>query len=228
MNFLDSYFRTGDKMRSKAARQEFYCAVVEYYYKGAEPSFKTEQAEIGWEGVRWSLEKARAGRLGGLACANGGDRPTADGQANPEANPQADGEADGQADPQAEGEEAAGEAADETRTKEEEEEEEGKPYGLDSPCSPPFALLCLGALNDELGTAYTRLPDRCGRMIADAEGRFTVEEVRGMVRRKCREWRGTSQGKFLTPNYLFGPNNFERLMFEGAAGKGASRYAKYA
>ena len=39
MNFLDGYFKTGDKMRSKRARQEFYAAIIEFYYKGVEPEF---------------------------------------------------------------------------------------------------------------------------------------------------------------------------------------------
>ena len=30
MNFLDGYFKTGDKMRSKRARQEFYSAIIEF------------------------------------------------------------------------------------------------------------------------------------------------------------------------------------------------------
>lgn len=59
MNFLDGYFKTGDKMRSKRARQEFYAAIIEFYYKGVEPEFKTEAAEVGFAGIRYSLEESR-------------------------------------------------------------------------------------------------------------------------------------------------------------------------
>lgn len=59
MNFFDNYYTVGSKIRSTPARQEYFTAVVEYYYTGQEPKFKHDAAEIGFAGVRFSLDKSR-------------------------------------------------------------------------------------------------------------------------------------------------------------------------
>ena len=74
-----------------------------------------------------------------------------------------------------------------------------------------FPLQCLAALNEELrGIApveYTRNPN--GEYIASLEGRFTVDDVREMVRFKRREWEGTKFQQNLNPGTLFSPDKFE-------------------
>ena len=76
---------------------------------------------------------------------------------------------------------------------------------------PSFSLQCLKALNEELrGVApveFTRNPN--GEYIASLEGRFTVEDVREMVRFKRNEWEGTRFQQNLNPITLFSPEKFE-------------------
>jgi uncharacterized phage protein (TIGR02220 family) len=77
--------------------------------------------------------------------------------------------------------------------------------------NPSFSLQCLKALNEELrGVApveFTRNPN--GEYIASLEGRFTVDDVREMVRFKRREWEGTKFQQNLNPVTLFSPEKFE-------------------
>lgn len=74
-----------------------------------------------------------------------------------------------------------------------------------------FPLQCLAALNEELrGIApveFTRNPN--GEYIASLEGRFTVEDVRQMVRFKRKEWEGTKFQQNLNPGTLFSPDKLE-------------------
>lgn len=74
-----------------------------------------------------------------------------------------------------------------------------------------FSLRCLKALNEELrGVApveFTRNPN--GEYIASLEGRFTVEDVREMVRFKRKEWEGTKFQQNLNPGTLFSPDKLE-------------------
>lgn len=74
-----------------------------------------------------------------------------------------------------------------------------------------FSLQCLEALNEELrGVApveFTRNPN--GEYIASLEGRFTVDDVREMVRFKRKEWEGTKFQQNLNPGTLFSPDKLE-------------------
>lgn len=77
--------------------------------------------------------------------------------------------------------------------------------------NPSFSIQCLKALNEELrGVApveFTRNPN--GEYIASLEGKFTVDDVREMVRFKRREWEGTRFQQNLNPITLFSPEKFE-------------------
>lgn len=77
--------------------------------------------------------------------------------------------------------------------------------------NPSFSLQCLKALNEELrGVApleFTRNPN--GEYIASLEGRFTVDDVREMVRFKRKEWEGTKFQQNLNPGTLFSPDKLE-------------------
>ena len=206
MNFLDGYFKTGDKMRSKRARQEFYCAVVEFYYKGVEPEFKTEAAEVGFEGIRYSLEQSRS-QSGRAKKPRGGCQP----DTSPSlAEPQPD-------------------TSPSLAKEEVKEDTEYPPYCPPVDSVGDFPLRCLAALNDELGTPFTRMPSECGRTLADAEGRFSVEQVRAMVAFKRDDVAGTRWKGILTPNTLFSPDHFEQYMAQSMANREeAERYAEYA
>ena len=77
--------------------------------------------------------------------------------------------------------------------------------------NPSFSIQCLKALNEELrGVApveFTRNPN--GEYIASLEGRFTVDDVREMVRFKRKEWEGTRFQQNLNPGTLFSPDKLE-------------------
>lgn len=93
----------------------------------------------------------------------------------------------------------------------------------------PFWTLCLDALNAELVTTYTTMPEKCRLMLERSRDTWTVEQVRAMVAYKRDEWQGTRYSKSLTPNTLFSPDHFEQYMHQSADadGKGARRYAEY-
>ncbi|MDY3129928.1 MAG: conserved phage C-terminal domain-containing protein [Berryella intestinalis] len=75
-----------------------------------------------------------------------------------------------------------------------------------------FALSCLAALNDVMGTSYTVLPKSAAVVLAQCAGRYTEAEVRSMVAAKRDEWGGSAKTrKWLTPSTLFG-ERFEGYM----------------
>ena len=120
MNFLDGYIEAGKRIKNKQARHEFYGSLVDYYESEEEeiPTFKYEIAEVGFWGVKFSLDKARAGRSGG--------------QANRQATTEANRQAKTKQPPK--------QTPDETRTKEKEELKEETPSGVSkksSRFSPP-------------------------------------------------------------------------------------------
>lgn len=126
MNFLDGYIEAGKRIKNKQARHEFYGSLVDYYESEEEeiPTFKHEIAEVAFWGVKFSLDKARAGRSGG--------------QANRQATPEAKAEAN----PKAKTKQPPKQTPNEKRTKEKEEEElkEETPSGVSkksSRFSPP-------------------------------------------------------------------------------------------
>lgn len=215
MNFLDGYFRTGDKMRSKRARQEFYAAVIEFYYKGEEPKFSTEAAEVGFEGIRYSLEQSRS-QSGRARKPRGGCQPEPSPMpAEPQPNPSP------------------------TLAKEEVKEDIGippysPPADFDAPPAGDFPSLCLAALAEITGQAYTTMPARCRRELERSSGRFDAGQVRGMIGFKRDEWRaedaakGTRLSRNLTPNTLFSPDHFEQYMGQFLSHREeAGRYADY-
>lgn len=226
MNFLDAYFKIGEKMRSKAARTEFYAAIIEYYYKGTEPKFKTEAAEVGWQGVLYSLDKARAGRLGGMAC-------QASTEANTEANDEADSQANTEANSEANTEASTEQKAKGSRTKRPtKEKEKYKPNGLYNPPNPPlpplgeqeadaeFAAAALAAYAEETGQAI-RCPSEklllsLGRI--RRSGR-TVGDCRDVARKMNGLWGADPKMRSaVRPSVVFGDKFEEYLAIEGPAG----------
>lgn len=73
------------------------------------------------------------------------------------------------------------------------------------------------------------MPSECGRTLAAAEGRFSVDQVRAMVAFKRDDVAGTRWKGILTPNTLFSPDHFEQYMAQSMANREeAERYAEYA
>jgi uncharacterized phage protein (TIGR02220 family) len=220
MNFLDGYYETASKMRSQAARAEYFAAIIDYYYKGEEPEFESEAAEIGFTAMRYSLDKARAGRNGGKASKSKPENkrkrtnsnenritaPSGDMQPNPNETPSKRRPNANQNGTEAE------RKPNETPTKEEEQEQERVPSDEGTPPTP-FGLACLAQLNEVMGTSYLTLPPKNAGYLAGIDA-YTVEDVRRMVEYKADEWRGTRFACNLTPNTLFSPDHFEQYIYQ--------------
>lgn len=186
MNFFDNYYAVGKKVKSKAARHEYFAAIIEYYYSGGvEPQFKHDAAEIAFEGVRYSLNRS-------IRNARNRSGTKAEGNANEDATKH--------------------DCVPKSSREEEEEvtnvtslEEEGA----------SFALSCLKVLNDTLGTTYSTIPTECIRTLERFEGSYSTEEIRAMVSAKRDEWEGDAKTRgWLTPHTLFSPKNFEKYMIQ--------------
>ena len=201
MNFYDNYYTVGTKVKAKAARQEYFSAVIEYYYTGNEPAFKHEAAEIAFTGVRFSLDRSRR---------NAANRTKT--------------KAEGNANESGTNEEGIYESSDEDvflssslHSSIEEPMEESS-----------FPIVCLGELNRVLGTTYCSLPPSAARTLARFEGVYTPEEVRTMVEYKRADWQDTRFKRNLTPNTLFSVEHFEQYMNQSKQhAKEASEYDIY-
>lgn len=110
-------------------------------------------------------------------------------------------------------------------------EEEIPPYSPPMPSSvqnAPFWLQCLAAFNDQLGTSYTTMPEKCRHMLDRCADGYTVDEVRKMLAYKHEEWKGTKWRNCLTPNFLFSPDHFEQCMHQAKDdNEEVADYAKY-
>lgn len=201
MNFYDNYYTVAQKIRSKLARQEFYAAVIEYYYSGEKQTFKYESADVGFTSVLISLDKSRrnaANRTKTKAEGNANESPTS--------------------------EEGIENSSDEDiflssslHSSIEEPMEESS-----------FPIVCLGELNRVLGTTYCSLPPSAARTLARFEGVYTPEEVRAMVEYKRADWQDTCFKRNLTPNTLFSVEHFEQYMNQSKQhAKEASEYDIY-
>lgn len=212
MNFFDSYYKVGQTIRGKAARQEYYAAIIEYYYSGGqEPVFKSEQAKTGFEGVRFSLDKS-------LRNSRNRSKTKPEGNAN-------------------ESETKTAAVPVSSREEEEEglstnveslEEEEQNPFDEAEEAPTSYTLQCLGAFNEIMGTSYASMPGRCGRTLQRFEGKYPIDDVRAMVAFKRDEWRGTRFANNLTPNTLFSPDHFEQYMNQSRSSAAEKRqYEQY-
>lgn len=226
MNFLDVYYENiAAKMKNRKSQDEFLLAILRYYYDGEEPDFKSEVAEVAFEGIRFSLNKARAGRSGGKA--NGEAKREAKAKANPEANGEASSEANLEAKCEAEPE-----ANQEANCERNGNETANKGIGIgkgigkgissstpsreleEGACSASFPLSCLDAFNFEFGTTYGFLPPPQSAWLQSMEGKYTLDEVKAMIRYKRDEWQGTEYQRNLTPNTLFSPEHFEQYIHQ--------------
>lgn len=219
MNFFDSYYNVGQTIRSKAARQEYYAAIIEYYYSGGqEPVFKYEQAKTGFEGVRFSLDKS-------LRNSRNRTKTKAKGNANESGTKTA-------AVPVSSREEEEEGLSTNVESLEEEErkplnpfdetEGEGDEYAA-------FAAQALEAFNEIAGKQELYLSPEAFmalRRIQDS-GR-TIEDVRAVIETKHAEWQDDDKmRRFIRPKTLFG-GNFESYLSEAnEQAKEESKYAQY-
>lgn len=238
MNFLDGYMAAGSHIRNRVARHEFYGSIIDYYIDGEIPAFKNEIAEVAFFGVKFSLDKARAGRIGGQANAKqtgkqNGSNPRSKTPSKRQANPEANGEAN------------AKQTANESRTKEEEEEvkTEAKASAYQKDEAEAEAKAAINAavadviahLNAKCGTTYRANSETSRKYIGArlADG-ATVEDCNKAIDNCVAKWRDDPEmSRFIRPTTIFGKEKFEsyvNMQFskqEQEGGENDERYAAY-
>lgn len=234
---FDKFKRVLDGIPDEGDRKTMALAIIEYGLTGADPGFCYPLSAI-FEAVREDIDNSRDARennKGGRPRGSKTKRKAATATPPADASEVSPGSGNGglenQEPPFPEGETPVSDNGNPIQAK----PSQSRP-GQDSPLPPSegsFAILCLGALNEELGRDYTHLPAPCARTLRQAQGRHTVEEVRAMVAYKRDEWRGTQFAKALTPNTLFSPDHFEQYMHQsqedtGKGGEGCEELGEYA
>ena len=70
----------------------------------------------------------------------------------------------------------------------------------------------LDYLNEKARTHYRKVENNFKRIKARLNDGFTVEDMKVVIDKKCQEWKGTEFERYLTPETLFRPNNFEKYL----------------
>lgn len=218
MNFFDNYYSVGEKIKAKPARQEYFTAVIEYYYTGQEPNFKYDAAEIGFAGVRFSLDKSRRN-------SRNRRKTKPEGNAN-ENETKAEGKAAGVRKSSREEEERRGRVTSNEVTRkplnpfdDEETDDEGA----------AFAAQALEAFNEITGKQELYLsPDAFAALRRIQDSGRTIADVRAVIETKHAEWQDDDKmRRFIRPKTLFG-GNFESYLSEAKEQeKEESKYAQY-
>lgn len=66
-------------------------------------------------------------------------------------------------------------------------------------------------LNEKAGTHYRQVESNYKHIKARLQD-FSVEDLKSVIDKKCKEWIGTDFEKYLTPETLFRPSNFEKYL----------------
>jgi uncharacterized phage protein (TIGR02220 family) len=69
-------------------------------------------------------------------------------------------------------------------------------------------------LNLKSGATYTNNKSNCECIAARMDEGFTISEFKIVIERKCRQWMGTEQEKYLRPITLFQAKKFENYLNE--------------
>lgn len=229
---FDKFKGVLDSIPDDGDRAAMALAIVEYGLTGAEPGFSYPMSAI-FEGMREDIDNSRDARNSNKGGRPRGSRNKPKAATSPEVSEevsenQENGGSRNEKPPFPVSETPVSETGNPGQAK----PGQAKP-GQGNPLPPSadggtFAMRCLAALNEELGTPFTRMPEECGRMLADAEDRFGVGQVRAMVAYKRDEVAGTRFKGILTPNTLFSPKHFEQYMAQSMAhAEEAGRYAEY-
>ena len=227
---FDKFKGVLDSIPDEGDRAAMALAVVEYGLTGEEPGFGYPMSAI-FEGMREDIDNSRTARQSNKGGRPRGSRNKPKAAPSPEVSEnQKNGGFENRKPPFFETETPVSETENPNQAN---TAQDSTSQSNENPLPPSedgetFALRCLAALNEELGTPFTRMPGECGRMLADAEGRFGVDQVRAMVAYKRDEVSGTRFKGILTPNTLFSPKHFEQYMAQSMGhAEEAGRYAEY-
>ena len=67
-------------------------------------------------------------------------------------------------------------------------------------------------LNQACETNYRHAKGTRDKIMPRLKEGFTVDECKSVIDKKAREWKGTEWEKYLTPDTLFRPSNFEKYL----------------
>lgn len=79
-------------------------------------------------------------------------------------------------------------------------------------------------LNQKAGTHYRQVESNYKHIKARLQ-EFSVEELKQVIDKKCKEWIGTDFEKYLTPETLFRPSNFEKYLNQNIKPKNNGKQA---
>lgn len=216
MNFFDEYYNVGTKIRSKESRKEYFTAIIEYYYTGEEPEFKTESAEIAFEGIRFSLEKSRTNSR------NKRKRNANEIETNDERN--------------------ANESSNETKTirakttqpfaRQKEKEKEIESSSNEEPPIAPdneLATKVVRLLNERTGSSFKANTKATVSLVnARAKEGYGYGDFKAVIENRAAKWGDDPKMReYLRPSTLFSPK-FEGYLSEARREvERAERFAKY-
>ena len=188
---LYEQFERALEFMPETEQDELLGAWFRYVTAGKEPNFRHKTPRAVFETMRYSMDKQKAGKLGGMAQANA----QADSKADQQANAQADSQANVQANAQA-NDEANGQHNNNNNNYIKEIYKE-----RESACFSEIVEY----LNERAGTAYRSSGKKTRSLIhaRQAEG-FTVEDFKTVIDAKCEQWLGTEMARYLRPETLFG------------------------
>ena len=70
----------------------------------------------------------------------------------------------------------------------------------------------LDYLNLKAETRYRKVENNFKHIKARINDGFTIDDFKAVIDKKCAEWKGTEFEKYLTPETLFRPSNFEKYL----------------
>ena len=216
MDFYPNYHKTGRLMK-RAAQDEYYGAIIRYYFEGIEPEFKNAEAAIGFQAITPSLEKQRAGRVAGLASSaarstNCATDATTDGITEPATDYTTDESTEQPTNGAADGEQATSEQA-------------YKRTSIVKTPKAPFEEI-VSYLNDRTGRRYSPKSQETRKHITArlSEG-YSLEDFKRVIDNMCGKWLGTKMSEFLRPSTLFRPSHFDEYL--NATSPKEDEYAQY-
>lgn len=209
MNFFDSYYETAQEIESPEARNEFYGAVIEFYYTGEKPVINTPEARIAFTACRVNIENSRAKAMNG---SKGGEAKARNWQ---EKNKKP---SEGQAPPKQEGKQSSSKPVAKTKQEakqspsdkdmEKEEDKDATNVASKTP-KPPYAEI-VDYLNEKAGTSYKASSEQTKKLI-DARFKvgFTLDDFKAVIDNRVARWlNDPDMRQYLRPSTLFG-NKFE-------------------
>lgn len=67
-------------------------------------------------------------------------------------------------------------------------------------------------LNLKAETKYRKVENNFKHIKARLNDGFTIDDFKAVIDKKCQEWKGTEFERYLTPETLFRPSNFEKYL----------------